>query len=124
MQSDKKGFDTMAKSKWRKTDFRSMVRSKEGPIIAMKHSGWTDGDFNYYKGTSDGRQCWHVIDPMTGLSLTKGVTKEHAYEMAHSEKVQKDFEKYAKTELYTKKVSDWYKLEVKCGAIMENPIHN
>lgn len=109
---------------WRKTNFRSRVRSKEGPIIAMKHSGWTDGTFNYYKGTSEGKKCWFVIDPMTGLSLTNGVTKEHAYEKAHSEKVQTNFEKYTKTELYTKKVSDWYKLEVECGAIMENPIHN
>lgn len=114
----------MAKSKWRKTDFRSMARSADGPIIAMKYSGWTDGTYNYYMGKSDGQKCWFVIDPMTGLSITKGVTKEHAYEKAHSEKVQKDFKEYIKTELYTKKVSDWYKMLVDCGAIVENPIHN
>ena len=114
----------MAKSKWRKTEFRSMVRSMEGPIVAMKQSGWTDGEYNYYMDKSDGQKCWFVIDPMTGLSITKGVTKEHAYEKVHSEKVQKDFENYTKTELYTKKVSDWYKLQVECGAIVENPIHN
>ena len=88
-------------------------------MVAILREGWTDGEYNYFKGKSEGKQCWFAIDKDSGMSFCKGATKNHIYEKAHSEAVQKDLAEHKKTEKYKEQIKTWYKLLVKCGAIME-----
>lgn len=62
---------------------------KDGRKQAVKHEGYTDGTYNYYK--SDFKSAWwHAIEPSTGLSVAADSTRKTAAEQAHklTEKVK------------------------------------
>lgn len=106
----------------RKDTFYS--RMSEG---CVKHEGWSDNQWNYYKGEyKEGLTrfpVWHAIDPMTGLSVCTGGSRKECIENAHDEKLIARFNEKTKTEDYTKMCAVWYNMQVDAGIIMENPIH-
>lgn len=50
---------------------------------AVKHEGYTDGEFNYYK-TEHG--YWYCIEPNTGLSIVCSESRKKAYEYKEENK--------------------------------------
>ena len=101
-----------------KTTFRTLARNKDGEIAAIKKDGFTDNDFNYYRG-KDG---WFAIDPLSGLSVYKGKTKKETIDFVHSADFVVKFNDKKKTADYIQKVAFFYKKQVECGAIVKNTL--
>lgn len=55
----------------KKIEFYSMMLGHGNNPKAVKHVGWTDGEFNYYR-TGD---YWYCIEPNSGLSVGQGETR-------------------------------------------------
>lgn len=62
-----------------KTKFYSFM-CKAGKKQAVLQDGYSDGEFNYYKGYSE----WHAIHPLCGLSVATGGTRKQCAENAHA----------------------------------------
>ena len=114
----------MNKTGWRKSKFRSLHWIDE-KCKAIIHEGWTDGEFDYYKGQYNN---WIAIDPMTGVSVNLKhwycETKNALYKLLETDEFRNKFEEIKATENYNKMIARWYHALVDCGAIVENPIHN
>ena len=61
----------------KKLEFYSMMY-KNGKKQAVKHEGYTDGTYNYYKNFS----TWHAIAPAVGLSIIAANTRKEAQKQA------------------------------------------
>ena len=62
----------------KKHEFYSMML-KDNKKQAVKHEGYTDGVYNYYKGASQ----WFAIVPAVGLSVCQAYTRKEAAAQAH-----------------------------------------
>ena len=56
---------------------------------AVKHEGYTDGTYNYYK-SENYCNTWYAVEPLTGLSVVNAPTRKEAAAQAHklTEKVK------------------------------------
>lgn len=82
---------------------------------AIKVSGYSDNEFYYHKWPES--DMWTVSDPMSGMRITEGVTLKDAQESARV--FRSAIAKAKQTDRYSKTVSDFYKAQVECGAIVE-----
>lgn len=49
---------------------------------AVKHEGYTDGTYNYYK-SENYCNTWYAVEPSTGLSVANAPTRKEAATQAH-----------------------------------------
>lgn len=104
------------------TVYSKMLILKDGEhkIKAVRHKGWSDNTYHYYQNERD--EKWYAIDPMCGFSIIDGNNRKEAYRKVRDEDIQKAFKQLKETDKYTQMCSEWYKLQVEAGIIMENPI--
>ena len=98
----------------KKTNFYSWTNKG-----AVKHDGWQDDNFQYYKGDSG---TWWAIDPMCGQAVCNASSKKNCINKVYSDDIQNRYHDFIRSEKYTKMCSDWYKILVEAGIYMENMI--
>lgn len=74
-----------------KIEFYSLHGYSDSNIVKVKHEGYTDGKYQYYKLGS----VWFAIVPGYGLSIAKGKTRKEAQAKAHE--ITEAIEKFLET---------------------------
>lgn len=85
-----------------------------------KQNGYSDGKWNYYKGLDKNDDCekWFAIDPLTGLSVCSGTSRDNAKDNAYTQEIIHKFSVFQKTKKYTEFVNNFYNAQVGAGIII------
>lgn len=74
----------------KKIEFYTLINNGNGPE-PVKVSGYTDGNFNYYKNAFG---VWCAIFPSHGVSVADARTRKEVQQIANSCEMKKKIEKY------------------------------
>lgn len=74
----------------KRCEFYTLINIGNGPE-AVKVSGYTDGNFNYYKNALG---VWHAIFPVLGVSVADARTRKEVARIANSDEIKRKIGRY------------------------------
>ena len=90
----------------KRIEFYSLHRPDGEPLQAVRHTGYTDGNLNFYRG----HPSWVAVDPHTGLAIAFAGTRKECIQKAYDATTLAKFNLFKDSAAYLRLTEEFTRL--------------